>query len=338
MPILPPDVVERIKRFAPEHKQRFNKVLDAVVYSNGKPNMCDAISLSKNVAIEDEPFPYVVSPMDEEAWIWTDGIRAKKILRRAEIDFDCCVDEHEDIVDAIVRHPTLESLHFGENARFIPEVFRALFARVRNLKELVVGQRIIASPITDPDVMDQVFARMMHQSKDTLHTLRITIRICKRVCTALPFMSHLKNLQLHRCVIQYDIPDLRGLSNLHTVSIRYVDRMHEVVRMLPASIKSLHLECILHQGKVDSTMYDVMSDFITTHGQLETFRIYTQFFNDELFFEKMYPAIASAHHIHSFSIYGPETLRSLYVPGFERNCRRSSRHDVMAGFGRSELL
>lgn len=338
MSVLPPDVVERIKRFAPEHKRHLTKVLEAVVYSDGKPNKCDAISLSKHVAIEDEPFPYVISPMDEEAWIWTDGIRAKKILRRADIDFECCVDEHEDIVDAIVHHPTLESLHFGQSARFIPDVFRALFAHVRNLKELVVDQRPVASPISDPDVMDRVFARMMHQSKETLHTLRITLVVCKRVCAALPFMTHLKNLQLHRCDILTTVPDLRGLSNLHTVSLRYVKGMHEVVRMLPASIKSLHLECMLYEGTVDSTMYDVMSNFIITRGQLETFRIYTQFFNEQVFFEKLYPAIASAHHLHSFRIYGPDKLRSLEVPGFERNCRRSSRYDVMAGFGRSELL
>ncbi len=331
---IPPDIVERIKRFAPEHKRRLEQVLDAVVYSDGKPNKCDAISLSKSVAIEDEPFPYVISPMDEEAWIWTDGIRAKRVLHRADIDFDCCVDEHEALVEAIAQHPTLKSLHFNRDARFVSDAFRALFRSVRNLEELVVTQRAIASPICDdPNVMDRVFAGMMERSRTTLHTLKMTLVVCRGVCATLPRMHSLENLLIDRFRLEV-IPDLRGLHRLHTVSIRYCTGFRKLVQMLPATLKSLHLEYL--ECSYETETYEALTEFIiSTHGQLESFRIYTQFFNQELFFEKMGPVLST---LHFFTLYGPEKLRSLEVPGFERETYRyTSRYAAKIKFSRPEF-
>ena len=296
--MIPDYIVKRIKEYAPEHKQRLSRVLDAVVYSDGKPSKCNAINLNRAVKIEDEPFPYIVSPMDEEATLWADGIRAKNILHSADIDFHCCCDEHEDIVDAIVQHPTLQALKFGKGARFSKKSFVNIFKPVRSLNELVVQQRAFASPICDPPhVMDRVFSRMMFRSRDTLETLRLTLIRCNLVCTALPRMHRLKNLQLDR--FRFDsIPDLRGLHELHTVSIRHTTRMRQIVQMLPASLKSLHLEC-----NSDSDMYDAMSEFITTHGQLESFRLYNiHIFDEELFVEKMYPVLMHAKHIRTFKL------------------------------------
>ena len=328
---IPQTVIERIKEFAPEHQRHFVKVLDAVVYSDGKPNKCDAISLSTSVAIEDEPFPYVVSPMDEEAWIWTDGIRAKKVLHRADIDFDCCVDEHEALVEAIAQHPTLKSLHFNREARFVPEAFGPLFRPVKNLQELVVKQRAIASPICeDPNVMDRVFARMLKQSSDTLTTLHLALEVCKHVCTTLPRVHILENLYIDRFHLE-TIPDLRGLHRLHTVSIRHCTGFRKLVQMLPATLKSLHLEC-----SNEMEMYEALSEFISTLRQLESFRIYTQFFNQELFLEKIGPVLSST--LHFFTLYGPEKLRSLVVPGFERDeYRYTSRYAAKIKFFRPEF-
>lgn len=334
--MIPDYIIKRIKEYAPEHKQRLSKVLDAVLYSFGNPNRCNAINLSPVVEIEDEPFPYVVGPTDEEATLWADGIRAKPILHSADINFHCCCDEqHGDIVYAIVRHPTLQALKFGRGAHFSKNAFVKLFKPVRGLKKLVVQQRAIASPICEnPHVMDRVFSGMMFRSRDTLETLRLTLIRCNLVCTALPQMHRLKNLQLDRFQrFQFDtIPDLRGLHELHTVSIRDTTRMHEFVQMLPASLKSLHLEC-----NVASGMYDAMSAFITTHGQLESFRLYIHHFDEDMFVEKMYPVLMRAKHIQTFKLYGPHRMRSLEVPGFEKECHISSRYEVMIKFFRPDF-
>lgn len=315
---VPTNILERIRAFAPEHAQRLFKVLDAVVYSDGKPNRCNSINLSRDVEIEDEPFPYVTSPMDEEAWIWADGIRAKPILQTALIDFDCCCDEHEDIINAIVDHPTtLQTLRFGKHARFANAFFYASFQRILNLRTLAVFQRVCAAPICDPDVMDVVFAGIMARSRDTLERLELTLDTCTQVCSVLPTLNRLQTLQINRFRFE-TTPDLRGLHELHTVSIRQTRRMHEIVQMLPASLKSLHIEC-----NEASDMYDAMSAFITTHGQLESFRLYIHIFDEETFVEKMYPVLMRAKHIRTFKLYGPNRMRPLEVPGFEKECHIS---------------
>lgn len=306
----------RIYSYAPEHRTKFRKALIGVVYAAGRPvDPTSAFSLHSEIEIEDQPWPYVRAPDSTEARCWAIAVRCKPKLKKAHIDFDCDLFEQERLIEAIVQHPDLKHLSFGQECRFDDRFFMNLGYHVHGLESLVINQRLIAYPYcTDANACDTFVALAIRNSSGTLRDLEVRLSVSERSFRAIGLLEHLRTLTFrHMDVSVLDLThvqvDVLTLYMCREVPWDEID-LSRVKRL------SVHETSWADARRRTVEMMYSISDATQT---LEHFDLAfaTSQFPHELFIEIVVPGIMESTSLRSFSI--SKTCTGLIdVHGFEK--------------------
>lgn len=315
----------RIWSYAPEHRAKYRKALLGVIFAKGRPvDPSCAFSLGPSIEIAEEPFPYVRAPDATEARCMAIAVRHKPLLHEAVIDFDCYLPEHEELVRAIVQHPSLETLEFGQDCRFGDKFLTNLGYHVQGLVRLEIKARHFASPYCeDPNVCDTFVALAIRNSADTLREL--DLQICK---TERTFRAISQLQSLHKLAFSH--------SNIEPLDLRHV-RVDELTLYMCCCkttvpldftrVKRLivHMTTFANKGEC----VDIIRALSAAVPTLEHFCVISiaGMFPHGLFLETVVPGILASTSLRSFEI-SASSAGPWVIEGFDCCPRRNDWDSV----------